>query len=86
MYEPSESRRLELLDKALEVMLEGTYEKANPDAMQSFLIDTVINFYECLELKVKEVKIDFSNLREKDENELKPIIESIARYFNLRIV
>ena len=68
------------------IKLEGTYEKANPDAMQSFLIDTVINFYECLELKVKEVKIDFSNLREKDENELKPIIESIARYFNLRIV
>jgi len=27
LYEPSESRRLELLDKALEVMLEGTYEK-----------------------------------------------------------
>ncbi len=27
LYEPSESRRLELLDKALDVILEGTYEK-----------------------------------------------------------
>jgi hypothetical protein len=27
LYEPSEQRRLQLLDKAIEVMLEGTYEK-----------------------------------------------------------
>lgn len=27
LYEPSESRRLDLLDKSLDVMLEGTYEK-----------------------------------------------------------
>ncbi len=27
LYEPTESRRLELLDKSLEIMLEGTYEK-----------------------------------------------------------
>ena len=68
------------------ISVQGIYEKGNPQAIQSFLIDLVINFYECSEMKIEEVKIDFSDLKEKSENELKPIIESIARYFNLRIV
>ncbi len=65
--------------------MQGVYEKANPEAMQSFLIDLVINFYECSEVKVNEVKIDFTSLVGNDKNELKPIIESVARYFNLKV-
>ena len=65
--------------------MKGTYERANPQVIQSFLIDLVNNFYECSELEILEVKFDFSNLKGKGENELKPIIESIARYFSIKI-
>ncbi|MFZ3091844.1 MAG: hypothetical protein WA240_14650 [Nitrospirota bacterium] len=77
---------LTIEDNRAVIDMQGIYEKANPEAMQSFLIDLVINFYECSEMKVNEVKIDFTSLVGNDENELKPIIESIARYFNLRII
>ncbi len=68
------------------IIMQGTYEKLNPKAMQSFLIDMVINFHECSEMNIGEVKVDFAGLIGNDENELKPIIESVAKYFNLRIV
>jgi len=71
-------------DAAIEIS--GTYEKSNPQAMQCFLTDMVINYYECSEMKIGQVKVDLSNLEGKDENELKPVIESVARYFNIRIV
>ena len=73
-------------DGSAVIDMKGTYERANPKAMQFFLNDLIINFYECSEQKIEEIKIDFSNLKEKAEYELKPVIESIARYFNLRIV
>lgn len=66
--------------------LQGVYEKSNPKAMQLFLIDLIINLYECLEIKAKEIKIDFTGLNEKNKDELKSIIEPIAKYFNLRII
>ena len=72
-------------DKAV-IDMRGVYEKANPEAMQSFLIDLVINFHECAEMKINEVKINFADLLGKDEGELKPIIESVARYFNIRML
>jgi len=65
--------------------MQGTYENDNPKAMQSFLIDLSINFYECAEMKVDEIKIDFSGLKEQNEDELKPIMESVARYFHLKV-
>jgi len=71
--------------KAL-MSIQGTYENDNPKAMQSFLSDLSINFYECAEMKVDEIRIDFSGLKERNEDELKPIMESIARYFHLKIV
>ena len=37
-------------------------------------------------LVVAEHKVYLSNLEGKDEDELKPVIESVARYFNIRIV
>ncbi|HBR16951.1 MAG: hypothetical protein A3G39_11020 [Deltaproteobacteria bacterium RIFCSPLOWO2_12_FULL_43_16] len=67
------------------INMEGTYEKDNLQAKQAFLIDLTSNFYECSEMKINEVKIDFSNLKGIDENELKPVIESVSSYFNLRI-
>ena len=66
--------------------MKGTYERANPKAMQSFVNELIISFYECSEQKIEDIKIDFSNLKERAENELKPVIESVARYFNLKIV
>lgn len=66
--------------------MKGTYERANPKAMQSFVNELIISFYECSEQKIEDIKIDFSNLKERAESELKPIIESVARYFNLKIV
>ncbi|MDP2682216.1 MAG: hypothetical protein Q8P28_05330 [Deltaproteobacteria bacterium] len=72
-------------DKAI-IDLCGIYEKANPKAMHAFLTDMLINFYECSEMNINEIKIDFSNLEERSEDELKSIIEPIGRYFNLRIV
>lgn len=66
--------------------VKGTYERANPKAMQSFVNELIISFYECSEQKIEDIKIDFSNLKERAENELKPVIESVARYFNLKIV
>lgn len=72
-------------DKAI-IDMRGVYEKANPKAMHAFLTDMIINFYECSEMKINEIKIDFSNLEERSEDELKSIIEPIGRYFNLKIV
>ncbi|OFW61882.1 MAG: hypothetical protein A2Z35_00665 [Actinobacteria bacterium RBG_19FT_COMBO_36_27] len=65
--------------------MKGTYERANPQAIQSFLIDLIINFHECSELEIWEARLNFSNLKGEGENELKPIIESVARYFNIKI-
>lgn len=67
------------------ISMQGTYERANPKAMQSFLSDLSISFYECTEMKVDEIKIDFSGLKERNEDELKPIMESVAGYFDLKI-
>lgn len=67
------------------ISMQGTYESDNPKAMQSFLSDLSIDFYECAEMKVDEIKIDFSGLKERNEDELKPIMESIARYFHLKV-
>ncbi|MDP3981374.1 MAG: hypothetical protein Q8Q33_08190, partial [Chlamydiota bacterium] len=61
-------------DKAVIDMM-GVYEKANPKAMHAFLTDMIINFYECSEMNINEIKIDFSNLEERSEDELKSIIE-----------
>lgn len=72
-------------DKAI-IDMRGVYKKADPKAMHAFLTDLTINLYECSEMKIDEIKIDFSKLEERDEQELKSIIESIGRYFNLRIV
>lgn len=72
-------------NKAL-INVEGTYEKANPEILQSFLIDLTINFNECCDMGIDEIKINFSNLKEGGKEELKPIIESVAGYFNLRAV
>lgn len=72
-------------DKAV-IEMKGVYGKANPQAMQAFISGLMINFFECSEMKMEEIKIDFSRLEERDETEIKPIIESIGRYFNLRIV
>jgi len=72
-------------DKAF-IDIKGTYEKSNPDAIQSFLIDMVINLNECSEIRIKEIKVGFSNLKGGGEEELKPMIESIAGYFNLRTI
>ncbi len=72
-------------DGRAEIDMQGTYERANPKAMQSFLSDLSISFYECSEMKIEEVKVDFSNLKEKNENELRPIIESVAGYFDLKV-
>lgn len=68
------------------INMHGIYEKANPGAIQSFLTDLVINLYECAEMKIKEVNINFATLIGRDENELKPIIEAVAGYFNLKII
>lgn len=70
-------------NKAL-LSIKGTYEKANPDALQSFLIDLVINLNECSELGISEIKIDFSGLKGEGEPGLKSIIEPVAQYFNLK--
>lgn len=70
-------------NKAL-LSIKGTYEKANPDALQSFLIDLAINLNECSELGIGEIKIDFSGLKGEGEPELKSIIEPVAQYFNLK--
>lgn len=70
-------------NKAL-INVEGTYEKANPEILQSFLINLTINFNECCDMGIDEIKIDFSNLKEGGKEELKPIIESVAGYFNLK--
>ena len=72
-------------NKAL-INVEGTYGKANPEILQSFLIDLTINFNECCDIGIDEIKVDFSNLKEGGKEELKPIIESVAGYFNLRTV
>ena len=72
-------------NKAL-INVEGTYEKANPEILQSFLIDLTINFNECCDMGIDEIKIKFSNLKEGGKEELKPIIESVAGYFNLRTI
>ncbi|GEM_PF-1735234 len=72
-------------DKAI-IDMRGVYEKANPKAMHAFLTDMIINFYECSEMKIDKIKIDFSKLEGREEDNIKPIIESIGRYFNLRIV
>ncbi len=72
-------------NKAL-INVEGTYEKANPEILQSFLIDLTINFNECCDMGIDEININFSNLKEGGKEELNPIIESVAQYFNLRTV
>jgi len=64
----------------------GIYEKNNPKAMHFFLTDLMANFEECTQLQVGEVKIDFSGLKQNDEGELRPIIESVAGYFHLRVI
>lgn len=73
-------------DNMAVIDMKGTYERSNPKAMQFFLNELIINFYECSEQQIEEIKIDFSNLKERAENELKPVIESVARYFNLKII
>ncbi len=68
------------------IAMRGIYEGANPKAMQFFLNEMIISFYECSEQQIEEIRVDFSNLKERAESELKPVIESVARYFNLRII
>ena len=63
----------------------GTYEKADLQTIQSFLIDLSINFNECAVMKIEAIKVDFSNLKEGIGNELKALLETVARYFNLKI-
>ena len=72
-------------DNRAVIEISGIYEKANLPALQSFLIDISVNLHECSERNIKEVKIDFSNLKETNDGELKQIIESIAMYFNVQI-
>lgn len=67
------------------IAISGIYEKAGLQTMQSFLIDLAKNLHECAEMKVDEVKIDISDIKERDGNELTSIVEPVARYFNLRI-
>jgi len=64
----------------------GTYEKADLQTIQSFLIDLSINFNECAAMKIEAIKVDFSNLKEGIVNELKALVEPVARYFNLKII
>ncbi len=73
-------------DNRAVIDMKGTYERANPKAMQSFVNELIISFYECSEQKIEDIKIDFSNLKERAESELRPVIESVAGYFNLKIV
>lgn len=73
-------------DNRAVIDMKGIYERSNPKAMQYFLNELIISFYECSEQQIGEIKVDFSNLKERAENELKPVIESVARYFNLKIV
>ncbi len=63
----------------------GTYEKADLQTIQSFLIDLSMNFNECAVMKIEAIKVDFSNLKEGIGNELKALVEPVARYFNLKI-
>lgn len=67
------------------IEISGIYEKANLQTMQSFLIDLAKNLHECAEMKIEDVKVDFSYIKENGESELKSIIESVARHFNLQI-
>ena len=66
--------------------MEGTYEKSNPEMLQSFLIDLVMNLNKCSKLGIDEINIDFLGLKGDAETELKSIIDSVARHFNLRVV
>jgi len=77
---------LTIKDNKAMIDMRGVYERANPKAMHVFLTDLIISLYECSEMKIDEIKINFSNLEERSEEELKSIIEPIGRYFNLKIV
>ena len=72
-------------DNRAVIEISGIYEKANLPTLQSFLIDISLNLHECSERNMKEVKIDFSKLKERNDGELKQMIEPISRYFNLQI-
>lgn len=73
-------------DNRAVIEISGIYEKANLHTLQSFLIDLSANLHECSEKKIEEVKLDLSNLKNRNNDELKQIIEPIAKYFDIKSI
>ena len=68
------------------IKVSGVYERQNPELLHAFLSELINNFSRCNEQDIKEVKIDFSDLKIRDTSELKLIVESISMYFNLKVI
>lgn len=76
---------LEIKDNVAEIKVEGTYVQKNSSALKAFVGDFILNLNECIETNVVRVKVDFSMLKESDGAGLKPMLDEIAKYFNLEL-
>jgi len=77
---------LEITDNAAEIKVKGIYEEMNSLTFKKiFLEEFVLNLGECIEAKITDIKIDFSKLESSDGNELKPMMDEVAKYFNLEL-
>lgn len=66
------------------IQVTGIYEKADLPTMQSFLLDLALNIHECAKEQITEVRIEFVELKGNEANELKLLIEAVAKYFDVR--
>jgi hypothetical protein len=83
VYEDKFKTDLVVKDQNALIKITGTYEKADLMTVQSFLIDLALNFHECAQMGIFEVKLDVAELKGDDAKGIPAMIEPIAAYFNI---
>ena len=76
---------LEINGDVAKIKVEGVYEEKSASVLKTFLNDFILNLSECIGVNAAKIKIDFSNLEKSDGSELKPMMDEVARYFNLEL-
>lgn len=85
VYEDKFKSDLVIRDNNALITVTGTYERADLLTVQSFLLDLALNFHDCSERKIKEVRFDLAGLKGDEANEIRSLIEPVAAYFDISV-
>jgi hypothetical protein len=76
---------IEMDDKKATIIFKGNFLHNDSDYLRFFTSNLIDQFKECIEKKAQEVKINLSRLKGGREEIIKPIADSISRYFGIKI-